>query len=277
MSQNAGVGGQVERRLGVARLRPRRGRRRPATRPPPRCRRAAAGRRASPARGRRGRAGRSAAEVVELGEPEAGGVDRRRRRRRQRPASRRSAVCPASTCSSISGGGGVPVRSQDSRARSTASPWATTKPIAASMSTMAVTLPTACHYPIGITAVGVWRPSGRRSVPSERLRHGQYDGQRRVDLLDPGDDAALDVHRVGEAGRLERGERLGRADAGLAVQHDLLVLRAASASASPERISPLGISVAPGIWTISYSAGSRTSTRKMSLPASSQSLQLAAR
>src|SRR5215831_1930256 len=40
-------------------------------------------------------------------------------------------------------------------------------------------------------------------------------------------------------------------------------------SAAPERNSPLGISVAPGIETISYSFGSRTSTRKILSPASS--------
>ena len=43
----------------------------------------------------------------------------------------------------ISGGGTVPLRSQLSRARSTASPRATTNPIAASRSTMAGRLPNA--------------------------------------------------------------------------------------------------------------------------------------
>src|SRR6202451_1645557 len=46
-----------------------------------------------------------------------------------------------------------------------------------------------------------------------------------VDLSDPGEDAAADVHRVGEARVLQDGEDLGAAGAALAVQHDLLVLR----------------------------------------------------
>src|SRR5256885_16404524 len=44
-----------------------------------------------------------------------------------------------------------------------------------------------------------------------------------------------------------------------------------SASALPIRISFLGTSTEPGMRTISYSAGSRTSTRCTDLPASSQS------
>src|SRR5215472_12821690 len=43
-------------------------------------------------------------------------------------------------------------------------------------------------------------------------------------------------------------------------------------SAAPDRNSPLGIRVAPGIETISYSFGSLTSTRKMLSPLSSMSL-----
>ena len=39
--------------------------------------------------------------------------------------------------------------------------------------------------------------------------------------------------------------------------------------AAPETNSPLGMSVAPGMETISYSFGSRTSMRKMGSPASS--------
>ena len=44
------------------------------------------------------------------------------------------------------------------------------------------------------------------------------------------------------------------------------------ASARPERISSLGISYAPGMGTISYSFGSRTSMSSKSLPASIISL-----
>ena len=40
------------------------------------------------------------------------------------------------------------------------------------------------------------------------------------------------------------------------------------ASASPERMSPFGISTEPGIETISYSFCSRTSTSRKSSPAS---------
>src|SRR6201996_6448850 len=49
--------------------------------------------------------------------------------------------------------------------------------------------------------------------------------ERRVDLVDPGEDAAADVYRVGEARGLKDREDLGAAGAALAVQHDLLVLR----------------------------------------------------
>src|SRR2546430_3035288 len=44
------------------------------------------------------------------------------------------------------------------------------------------------------------------------------------------------------------------------------------ASALPDRISPLGTSREPGIETISYSAGSRTSTSSIGVPASIPSL-----
>src|SRR3954464_14719631 len=47
----------------------------------------------------------------------------------------------------------------------------------------------------------------------------------RVDLVDPGDHAAAHVHGVGEAGALGDRQHLGRADTGLAVEHQLLVLR----------------------------------------------------
>src|SRR6201996_7355556 len=47
----------------------------------------------------------------------------------------------------------------------------------------------------------------------------------RVDLVDPGEDAAADVYRVGEARGLQDREDLGAAGAALAVQHNLLVLR----------------------------------------------------
>src|SRR5690606_11945771 len=46
----------------------------------------------------------------------------------------------------------------------------------------------------------------------------------RVDLVDPSRDTAADVDGVGVARALEHGQALGRADPGLAVQHDLLVL-----------------------------------------------------
>ena len=46
-----------------------------------------------------------------------------------------------------------------------------------------------------------------------------------VDLVHPGADAAADVHGVVEAGAADDGQHLGGADAGLAVQDHLLVLR----------------------------------------------------
>ena len=81
----------------------------------------------------------------------------------------------------------------------------------------------------------------------------------------------MDVHGVAEPGGLDHGERLGTAHARLAVQHDLASC-GSEASAWPERISPLGISTEPGICTISYSFGSRTSTRWIAFSALSQSL-----
>ena len=62
---------------------------------------------------------------------------------------------------------------------------------------------------------------GERASSRER----QYDGWLGSIWLTQADHAAADVHGVGEAGALDDRERLGRADAGLAVQDDLLVLR----------------------------------------------------
>src|SRR5690606_36610501 len=77
-------------------------------------------------------------------------------------------------------------------------------------------------------------PKERPKTPRPRTRMpgtGSHCGWRRpassvlgaagVDVLDPAEDAAADVHRVGEALVLHHGERLGAAPAGLAVQHDL--------------------------------------------------------
>jgi len=50
-------------------------------------------------------------------------------------------------------------------------------------------------------------------------------GLLRLDLADPGVDAAAHMDRIGEARPLEDGQRLGRATTDLAVQHDLLVCR----------------------------------------------------
>src|SRR5712691_9726944 len=49
--------------------------------------------------------------------------------------------------------------------------------------------------------------------------------ERGIDLVDPGQHPAADVHRVGEAGVLDDRQGLGRTGAALAVQHDPLVLR----------------------------------------------------
>ena len=103
-------------------------------------------------------------------------------------------------------------------------------------------------------------PLQARPAGASLYGNSLVDRQRRVDLVDPADDAALHVHGVAEAGALQHRQRLRRADAGLAVQDDLLVLRQLG-ERDAVRISPFGISTAPGIWTISYSAGSRTSTR----------------
>src|SRR5262245_15338823 len=65
----------------------------------------------------------------------------------------------------------------------------------------------------------------RRGLLDRPGRWRSVRRQRRVDLLDPGDDAALYVYRVAESGGLDRGERLGRPYARLAVQHDLPILR----------------------------------------------------
>src|SRR5580700_2603499 len=54
---------------------------------------------------------------------------------------------------------------------------------------------------------------------------GSVRRERGIDLADPGQHAAADVHRVGEAGVLDDRQRLRRAGAALAVQHDPLVLR----------------------------------------------------
>ena len=55
---------------------------------------------------------------------------------------------------------------------------------------------------------------------------------RRIDLVDPGDHSAADVHGIGEARTLEDCEGLGRTRTRLAVQHNLRVLRQL-----PDRIS----------------------------------------
>src|SRR4051794_34683792 len=108
-----------------------------------------------------------------------------------------------------------PVRRNESRARSTASPRATTKPIAASMSTMAARLPTSGGPP------GYYPGRPPRHPSAKALVRGQGG----VDLADPGGDPTVHVHRVLETGRLDRGQRFGAADTGLAVQDDLAVLR----------------------------------------------------
>ena len=58
-----------------------------------------------------------------------------------------------------------------------------------------------------------------------RLRASSVRGLRRVDLADPGADAATDVDRVGEPGSVDQSQDLCRPHAGLAVEHHLLVLR----------------------------------------------------
>src|SRR4051794_41083320 len=117
-------------------------------------------------------------------------------------------------------GGLVRARNQESRARSTRSPCATTYPIAASMSTTIVTLQLN-------TAFGCAVPTTR--PPHRKVRRPQREGSVRrqggIDRFDPGEHAALDVDGVLEAGRLQCRERLRRPHARLAVQHDLLVLR----------------------------------------------------
>src|SRR5579875_3424498 len=97
---------------------------------------------------------------------------------------------------------------------------------------------------------------------------GSVRRQRGVDLADPGQDAAADVHRVGEPGVLDHRQRLGRARAALAVQHDPLVLRQPLQRRAGGELA-LRDQRGAGMETISYSFGSRTSTRKMSSPASS--------
>src|SRR5450432_1439700 len=59
----------------------------------------------------------------------------------------------------------------------------------------------------------------------ERSTLSSVRGKARVDLVDPADDPAADVHRVSEAGALHDGERFGRPHPRLAVQDDALVLR----------------------------------------------------
>src|SRR5690349_6063953 len=77
------------------------------------------------------------------------------------------------------------------------------------------------------------RPAGCRSstAPTTPRAEGAgrlallvlVGGLAGIDLVDPGDDAAADVDGVGEAGALGDGEDLGGADAGLAVEDQLLV------------------------------------------------------
>src|SRR3954452_21516103 len=134
--------------------------------------------------------------------------------------------------SMMCGGGVCPFRRNERRARSTGSPCAMTYPIAASISTTTVTLqlsdafrcvvPTTVAYVRSVTWTSLWgvivtTPQSERSVRRQGRVHG----------VDPGDDAALDVHGVLEAGRLEGRQRLGRAHTRLAVQDDLAVLREA--------------------------------------------------
>src|SRR4051794_12657415 len=51
----------------------------------------------------------------------------------------------------------------------------------------------------------------RESAPTRAIR-GSVGGLRGVDLVDPRDHAATDVHGVGVPGALHDGERLGRPD-----------------------------------------------------------------
>jgi hypothetical protein len=76
------------------------------------------------------------------------------------------------------------------------------------------------------------------------------------------------VNGVTEAGCLHSSKRLGRSGTGLAVQHDRPVLRQLGQGPTGEDL----VSLAPGIATISYSFGSRTSINSKSLPASIMSL-----
>src|SRR3954466_946305 len=63
------------------------------------------------------------------------------------------------------------------------------------------------------------------SHPRRVRRTRSVNRQRRVDLLNPRDDTALNMDGVLEACRLQRCERLCRPDSGLAVEHRFLVLR----------------------------------------------------
>ena len=169
----AGDRGQVERGLRVAGHAPTAAPRRPATRPPARCRPGAGGGQPvqRPSSGRP----RQPAEVVELGEPEAGGVDRRRPCRRRTPASRRRrSARPRRSVEDLRRRRRRRCAGSDRRARSTGSPCATTKPIAASISTTAVTLPVRRCDPRLRRRSGHRAGIGRRTpTESDRTRSGR--------------------------------------------------------------------------------------------------------
>ena len=115
--------------------------------------------------------------------------------------------------------------------------------------------------PIGPDLLGAARP-------------GQYDGWLGVDLVDPGDHAAADVHGVGVAGALERPRAPRRSGRRSCSAGRPACPAGSCSSALPLRNSPLGISTEPGIWLISYSFGSRTSTSTKSRLPFSRSLSM---
>src|SRR4030088_3027148 len=92
-------------------------------------------------------------------------------------------------------------------------------PIAVSMSAMFVG-----YMPCSIRESGTHGETGGAGVLG-RVQGTSVRRKRGVDLPLPGRDSTVDMHGVLEAGRLDRGERLGTADTGLAVEHDLAVLR----------------------------------------------------
>ena len=111
-----------------------------------------------------------------------------------------------------------------------------------------------------------FRPGARTAMltPSRIPKPTSVGGLRWVDLVDPGGDAATDMDSIGVPGALDDCERLSRPDPGLAVGSTICLSAGSLPSADPSRNSPLGIRTDPGILLISYSLGSRTSTRTKS-------------